>query len=377
MCAICRTKLHVTDTSPIRRSGDSPQPEEEEESGDAAKRRKTDDDSMQAPRSSSGKGKGGKSKHPNQYTYRAKDKGGNLGVGGNALGLSQSASSSPSPTKSRGRSRVDGGGSINGTPSPATPALLWGLPDHLSHLDSCLPSSHPEELLIRVPSTKGVTAKNQANDSNPPDTAASPQPFQYLELSEPCTKIRFPGRRTTMGEMRKRVRNIGEYVMQMQVEAVERDRRREKLGIALPTSSAASETRRSSSGDVTAKEGAAEDGDAEMRDVSAAAEEDGENAAGGMVANAGGTPAPPDATFAEEPSGQSPADKQTSDNLPTAMQMLDDMSRELTAFQQKFGMAPGLHGSAGMFQAQIMAARGMTPAAEEEGMMVSDRRVRA
>lgn len=189
-----------------------------------------------------------------------------------------------------------------------------------------------------------------------------------------------------MGEMRKRVRNIGEYVMQMQVEAVERDRRREKLGICLPVSSAASETRRSSSGDGgtgTGKEGATEgDGDVEMKDATEGTQGEGENATGEASTETAGTPVPAGqdaAAMAEEGDAHSPKDKaarsSSSNNLPTAMQMLDDMSRELTAFQQKYGMAPG----SGMFHGQIMAAaaRGATPAVEEEGVMAVDRRVRA
>ena len=72
-----------------------------------------------------------------------------------------------------------------------------------------------------------------------------PEPFQYVTAVDPAIRIRFPQKRMTMGEMRKRVRTTGEYVTRIQLEAVEREKRvgfLASVGLSSSTSTSTSET---------------------------------------------------------------------------------------------------------------------------------------
>lgn len=226
-----------------------------------------------------------KAKHPNQYTYRNKDKdriatlsaGSSMDPSGVA-GMSSDHNSgqtgfpTPSPSKAaRGRAAgARDSASRTGTPTPADskfaashPGAAWGMPEHLSHLSELLSGAVPENLTLNFPSTKGLprtlvasaaassAAKEREREKLAKEVVilengetvwkrrfrdrASPQPFQMIAAVETSTKIRFPPKRMTLGEMRKRVRNIGEYVTRTQVEAVERGRRRARLGINMTT----------------------------------------------------------------------------------------------------------------------------------------------
>lgn len=153
--------------------------------------------------------------------------------------------------------------SRTGTPTPGGGAAssgrnsAWGIPDHLSHLVGFLPSSVPEMLQITQPTTKGAAAaaaaaataaaaaaaaasSNSATTSAttaapppPPSSRPSPHAFTTLELTEPPTRVRWPSKRATMTEMRKRIRNISDFVSRQQVDAAERSVRNEALGIGV------------------------------------------------------------------------------------------------------------------------------------------------
>lgn len=82
----------------------------------------------------------------------------------------------------------------------------WGMPDHLRHLAHLLPAPAPSPLSI----------VSLADPSEPPSIEAP-------------TKVRFPGKRVTMPEMRKRARAVLEFVTRVQLEMSERDRRWELL----------------------------------------------------------------------------------------------------------------------------------------------------
>lgn len=197
-------------------------------------------------------------KHPNQYTARRAA----AAVAAAAAGIDNPGSSSPSPSPSKHR-LADGtrkttslrdvinNGSQMATPTPngsqndysklTNPGAPWGMPDHLSHLAYLLPSlTGPEPLIVNLASTKGMpsTSSNKGAPSTATKdgktdriTRASPQAFQNVSFVEPNTKIKFPGKRTTMGEMRKRIRNILDFVSRLQIESTERERRMKFLGI--------------------------------------------------------------------------------------------------------------------------------------------------
>ncbi|WFD44433.1 Histone deacetylase complex subunit [Malassezia psittaci] len=148
-----------------------------------------------------------KSRHPNQYTYRAKE----------VL----------APKRDARRTR-DNGTRVN-TPQPETSNKSGNsaLPEHLQHLSYLLPRF--------LSDTEEEKDGAEAVDSDKTDVAFSskrpewPEPFPLMIPIDATTKIRYPTKRMTLGEMRKRVRNIGEYVTRTQIEAVERSKRSDVL----------------------------------------------------------------------------------------------------------------------------------------------------
>lgn len=143
-----------------------------------------------------------KSKHPNQYTYRQQR---------------QDTPLSAVPARTRearraGRESV----SRSGTPLPEAGSRLPNntLPEHLAHLAYLMPPMVGESTEESETSTPAVVAK-----------PGGPEPFALVTPIDPAIKIRYPQKRMTLGEMRKRVRTIGEYVTRVQIEAVEREKR--------------------------------------------------------------------------------------------------------------------------------------------------------
>jgi len=82
----------------------------------------------------------------------------------------------------------------------------WNLPDYLAHLDTMLPTSVPQPLEIR------------ASGKDPSDVSI-----------ERGVKVKWPSKRTSIGDMNKRVRSLVEWVGREQASAMERGRRRTAL----------------------------------------------------------------------------------------------------------------------------------------------------
>ena len=85
--------------------------------------------------------------------------------------------------------------------------LVWGLPEHLNHLSHLLPTKNPELLSIKIPNNKNE------NDND------------IVVMKEMPTRVKFPGKRMTIGEMKRRVRSVLEYVGRVQIEAADRRER--------------------------------------------------------------------------------------------------------------------------------------------------------
>ncbi|WFC96033.1 Histone deacetylase complex subunit [Malassezia brasiliensis] len=136
----------------------------------------------------------GKPKHPNQYTYR---------------------NGAAPPTKRDAR-RAREPGTRPGTPQVEAPAKggTGALPEHLQHLAYLLPPFVGEDDEGEAPRPEPAGPR-----------AGLPEPFALTVAIDTATKIRYPQKRMTLGEMRKRVRNLGEYVTRVQIEAVERAKR--------------------------------------------------------------------------------------------------------------------------------------------------------
>jgi len=90
----------------------------------------------------------------------------------------------------------------------------WGLPDYLAHLEPMLPTDIPKPLEVRA-------SKDFADVS-----------------TERGVKVKWPSKRTSIGDMNKRVRALVEWVGREQASALERGRRREALVKVLNTTQA-------------------------------------------------------------------------------------------------------------------------------------------
>ncbi|ORY89694.1 hypothetical protein BCR35DRAFT_156736 [Leucosporidium creatinivorum] len=167
-----------------------------------------------------------RAKHPNQYTYRPKNGAGGTSRPGRASPVKRSTKDSAS---SKGDSAYNGGGgSTSGgaaflggvvenlirsqRPRDWTPQEGgWGMPDHLKHLSHLLPTPTPTPLVVPAPTTYSMSAQG------------------VEQLYEQPTKVRFPNKRMTMPEMKKRARNVLEYLGRVEVEMSERAERRALL----------------------------------------------------------------------------------------------------------------------------------------------------
>lgn len=183
-----------------------------------------------------------KVKHPNQYTYRPKPAAGTtqprppksptkkvpLTSTAPTVSLTTDLGLPPLPTlptpvpSSRNgapaRARGDGGASAardleNGG---------WGIPEHLKHLRHLLPSATPGFLDVPCPAPDSA-------ELGPDDNLLALDPSPGPTKREPATRVRFPGKRMTMPEMRKRAKNVLEYMGRVQVELREREERGDRV----------------------------------------------------------------------------------------------------------------------------------------------------
>ena len=161
-------------------------------------------------------------------------------------------SSAPPAQHDHGTRRA--GAIANGTiPSPPTTFsvnnLGWHIPDHLSAFSDLFPTPSPIALEVRstriLPSLPRNHFHNQrygpfSEDRDdqgklvlpgePPTREPVGQPTTHFELP---ARVRYPAKRITTAEIRKRVRNVLEYVGRVQVEEGKRKERAKILGIEL------------------------------------------------------------------------------------------------------------------------------------------------
>jgi hypothetical protein len=174
----------------------------------------------------------------------------------------------------------------------------WNLPDYLSHLEEMLPSDTPRPL--EVPAGSGL------NTGNVPGGRG-----ESLDRTvERGVKVKWPSKRTSVGDMNKRVRALVEWVGREQAAALDRMRRRDALEKALREELQAQQKRRETergSGDPTMMlDGLPE-----------------------LVHHAHG----PDSTGSK--SGNDTGDTQSS----ATMKMMEELMEELIGFQERFGPA--------------------------------------
>ena len=90
----------------------------------------------------------------------------------------------------------------------------WNLPDYLSHLEPMLPTDTPRPLEVCA----GISS------------TGTPGSERTMERG---VKVKWPSKRTSVGDMNKRVRALVEWVGREQAGALDRGRRREALEKAL------------------------------------------------------------------------------------------------------------------------------------------------
>ena len=179
-----------------------------------------------------------KAKHPNQYTYRPKP------VPGTATARpprspTKKAAPPPSTAAAAGPATADLGlpplpslptpvpSSRNGAPARArgdggASAARdlenggWGVPEHLKHLRHLLPSAAPGFLDVPCATPGEGEDGPRVGDAR-------------VTKREPATRVRFPGKRMTMPEMRKRAKNVLDYMGRIQVELSDREKRVEQV----------------------------------------------------------------------------------------------------------------------------------------------------
>lgn len=186
-----------------------------------------------------------KLKHPNQYTYRGRGGGGP----GSRGGLKHSPNKRAPLTTAHAAAEAVRRGFRDDTPNVEDlthQPVSWGLPDHLSHLAHLLPSAVPPPLQVPVYSRSPVPSAlasppepvSFALNGQTPASASSSQSSSTLAPSavmstvsqvEPSTKVRFPPRRMSMVEMRKRAKSVLDYLGRVQVEMVDQNSRNNAL----------------------------------------------------------------------------------------------------------------------------------------------------
>ncbi|KAG8886169.1 hypothetical protein FRB97_007207 [Tulasnella sp. 331] len=254
-------------------------------------------------------------KHANQYTYRGKPPA-NTVTPTKAPNANRNTGSAAPEAVSGAPSRKSGAGtgashkasqqpSAAAPPSPHQPiSTPWGLPDHLSHLSDLLPT--PLQGPIDVP-------------VGPKDT-----------IQERGAKVKWPQKRTTIGEMRRRVRAMLDYSTKAQVDVTERAKRAASLDNFLKK---------------------AEEAGLEGAGVAATGPAKGRNKADAgvdyeLVASIANSPEVLDPILEPSPPiSQSTSQQGTSTAMDfsslTTAQLLASLTQDLLSFQEKFGAGPG------------------------------------
>lgn len=195
-----------------------------------------------------------KPKHPNQYTYRPKPVSAIQAVGSPARRAGPSSTPVPSlpPPAQHEHGTRRAGAIANGIipPPPNSVSvhnLHWHLPDHLSAFSDLLPGPHPIPIEARAPRSLAYLPRShflnqkygpfsEERDENHKlllPEGASPREITGNPNTqlEPPARIRYPAKRMTTADMRKRVRNLLEYAHRVQTEESRRKERAKLIGI--------------------------------------------------------------------------------------------------------------------------------------------------
>ncbi|ORY24281.1 hypothetical protein BCR39DRAFT_325129 [Naematelia encephala] len=216
----------------------SQEPEVEEEEEDKKAKRKREEDEPESHK-----------KHPNQYTYRPKPP---SFAAPPAAASPRKTAGTPVPTApahehgTRRAEKIANGIKEQPFTAVSVSNLSFHLPDHLlAHSD--LLSTSPVPLEVRSPRTMAFLPRNHfinqrygpfTEDRDDDDNLLLPDEPPVREPTgepgthqEPPTRIRYPAKRITTGEVRKRVRHVLEYVGRVQQDEAKRHERAKLIGI--------------------------------------------------------------------------------------------------------------------------------------------------
>jgi hypothetical protein len=171
------------------------------------------------------------------------------------------------------------------------------LPDYLAHLEEMLPTDTPRPL--EVPSGSGLSAGNVSGGRG-----------ESLDRTvERGVKVKWPSKRTSVGDMNKRVRALVEWVGREQAAALDRMRRRDALEKALKEELQTQQKRREA-----------------------------EKASGDSAAMLDGLPDP--VHQVPDPTGTKAVNYDNEETQSSAtMKMMEELMEELIGFQERFGPA--------------------------------------
>jgi hypothetical protein len=171
-----------------------------------------------------------KPRHPNQYTYNSSNP-------KPAPKKSGPNKSSPKKQKSRGGGNGGSGNGYhnhNGTIDVQSNEEWiegmagWGLPDHLKNLEALLDKDGPKKLRVRTfLGVDNVETEGSTSSRAFVGTKLIPDPSRTLEYLP--SKIKWPSKRTSMNDIKKRVKNLMDYMGKLQIEMVKRDLRNKVL----------------------------------------------------------------------------------------------------------------------------------------------------
>ncbi|KAK4684857.1 hypothetical protein P7C73_g5306, partial [Tremellales sp. Uapishka_1] len=200
----------------------------------------------------------GKPKHPNQYTYRPKppstsNANGPLPAPSPAKRVAASTPTPsvppPAPHEHGTRRALTNGAQPIVYTATSVSNLNWYLPDHLSPFSDLLPAPKPKAL--RVPSSRPLPSLprnhfshqrygpfSEEVDENgnlvlPGEPVLRDTNSERKSHLEPPSRVKYPVKRITTAEIKKRVRNVLEYVGRVQSEESKRSERGKLLGIDL------------------------------------------------------------------------------------------------------------------------------------------------
>ncbi|KAG8959392.1 hypothetical protein FRC03_008041 [Tulasnella sp. 419] len=254
-------------------------------------------------------------KHANQYTYRGKTNNNgtaspNKGTPTASARAGHAGSAAPEAGRRTGGTNTGNSAAASANSrtatSPAPPPLTWNLPDHLSHLADLLPSPTPVGIEVRL----------------------GPGIDRTLEKG---AKVRWPMKRTTVGEMRRRVRAMLDYVTKAQGDALEREKRVKALDAALAKAAEEEQERAAAKGKGKTTTDNSPSGEDSTKDAS-------------MTESP--KPISEETAPSEPPAPAAPVSVTTSTPTTntqeeTTAERLASLTQGLLQFQEKFGAGPG------------------------------------